>query len=181
MTLEQYITNLQTVISGLEQEAERVSIGMAQTALSVVKNRSIANGIFVDGIKGNTEQYSTNVLPTFLFTGKERNQQGKKYINDNPLGNWGGFRKAQGLNSDNINLSYTNRMWSSITIIQTGNKDGVAYARLGTVDVEVSKYIGYLAARYGNFLRPTPEEERQIKEDGAREIISYIKQILNNG
>jgi hypothetical protein len=181
MKIEEYRANLQKVIQGLEKEAERVSIAMAQSSLSIVKERSIREGIFVDGIDGNTQEYSTNPIPTFFFAGKERNARGKKYIKDNKLGTWQGFRVAQGLPSDKVNLSYTNRHWASMAIQQTGILSGIAFAKIGTIDPEVIKYAKYLRSRYGNYLRPTDSEKKDILNDGAKELTSYIKRTLKNG
>jgi hypothetical protein len=68
-----------------------------------------------------------------------------------------------------------------MAIQQTGILSGIAFAKIGTIDPEVIKYAKYLRSRYGNYLRPTDSEKKDILNDGAKELTSYIKRTLKNG
>lgn len=180
MTLEENIGRLKSLQSKVKDILPVLTLQGAQTGVSIVKDRSIEEGIYKDGLDDNYVAYSANLIPTWFFKGKERNQAGRKYIQENPLGNWKGFRNAQGLDSDNVNLSYTNRMWTSygsqIKVVQYG--PGVFRAIVDASDDEERKKMAYNVERYGNFMVPTEDERLRIAQDQKDELDSLIAQLL---
>lgn len=178
MTIEQARDRVKALIQKLPEIAERVCVGQAQSGLSIVKNRSIKDGIFVNSEEGNFADYSKSKIPTSNFVGKERNQGGRDFIKNNPLGTWHDFRKAQGLNSEKVNASYSNRMWTSLAITQTARTRNGALVVVSTTDPNVRERLYKLFERYGNFLNPTEEEAKDLREDGLKQLMIEIKKEL---
>lgn len=178
MTVTEAANRLKSLIGELPEIAERICIAQAQNGLTIVKNRSIADGIFVDSQEGNFAEYSKNKMSTSKFKGKERNQAGAKYISDNPLGTWHEFRKAQGLQSEKVNASYTNRTWTSLAITQTVRTQNGVLVVVSTTDPEVKQRLFELSQRYGNFLNPTAPESVDLKQDSFKDFLLEIKKRL---
>ncbi len=180
MTVKELKDRVSTLINTLEDKAQDIAIITAKSGLSVVKERSIEDGIFKDGKSGNYVKYSQKQVPTFFFKGKELNKKGTDYIKENKTGTWQGFSEAQGRKKkdDNINLSYSNRMWTSLEIVKTGIFNDYAIASIGTTDAEVEKYIVFLVEKYGNYIRPTEKEIQDLINDATQELVNYIIQIL---
>lgn len=178
MTSTEYRANLQQFISELPQIAETLCIQQALSGLTIVKDRSTRKGIFVDSANGDYAEYSTNKISTKKFIGKERNGKGTDYINKNPRGTWHDFRKAQGLQSEKVNLSYTNRMWSSVGIVRTVRIGGGTMTIIGTTDSKVDEYLPDLVRRYGNFINPTEDEKFDLEKDTTSELLRIFKNRL---
>lgn len=177
MDIPTYRKHLEAAKQKLLAELPRISEEIAVSTLSIVKDRSINEGIIIDGKPGTNKEYSTNPINTSLFKGKELSAAGTAYIDANKKGTWHGFRKAQGLNSEPVNLSYTNRMWTSIQVIATNVVGyGKAQSVVGAVDEETKKKLEGNIKRYGMFLDPTPEE-LAIAQDVARQRINEIIQV----
>lgn len=175
-TVEEHIARLQRYRNAIRAEAPRLALTQAITCISLVRNRSIEEGIFVNGEKGNTTDYSNNLIPTFFFLGKERNKAGVDYIKKHRSGNWKGFRDAQGLPTDKVNLAYTNRMWSALgPVNQMEYKPNVFRIVTGISDREAADTYKYNRKRYGNFDRPTEEETAQARLDTVAEINAIIR------
>lgn len=145
---------------------------------SQVRNRSIENGIFVDGLEGAKADYSTTEIPTYFFRAKVRNQGGRNYLKNNPLGTWHEFRKAQGLQSESVNLSYTGRFWASLqpgSLVRLGR---VLSVEVTVGDGQVQQYADYLVDRYGEFYQPTLAEEGEsrnvMKDELERALRAYL-------
>ena len=178
MTVTQYRKSLEEFILELPKIAENLCVIQAQTGLTIVKDRSTRNGIYLDSMDGDYVDYSNNKIATKKFIGKERNSKGNEYIKNNRFGTWHDFRKAQGLQSDKVNLSYTNRMWSSMGIVRIANTNGVIMCTIGSTDSEVDKYLPDLVKRYGNFINPTEEEARDLQKDTTVELLNIFKRRL---
>ena len=179
MQLTAFRKKLQRLIDDLPAEAERLCIAQAQSGLTIVKNRSTNKGIFVSSKEGNYADYSKNKVLTKRFIGKQRNQSGTEFIKKNRLATWHEFRKAQGLTSEKVNLSYTNRMWSSMGIIATKKINGNGFQTIiGSTDSRVDVYLPKLAERYGNFINPTTQESLQLQKDTIVDLLQFIKRNL---
>lgn len=146
----------------------KLSEEIAVSTLSMVKNRSIEEGISVDGKEGDKKDYSTKDVYTSSFKKKALNNAGRSYISANKKGTWGGFRQAQGLRSGKVNLSYTNRMWTSIQVIGGSPvSEGKYQSIIGSLDDETRSKISQNVKRYGSFLTPT-EDEILLAQDVVR-------------
>lgn len=178
MTAKEYTNRIRSLISDLPEIAERLCVLQAQSGLAIVKNRSINEGIFIDSQEGATTDYSKNKIATSNFKGKERNSSGTEFIKQNRLGTWHEFRKAQGLSSEKINLSYSNRTWTSIDIVKVARSESGVLVTVSTKDPSAKELLLELSNRYGNFINPTNSEAMELKTDTAKEFLTEIKKRL---
>lgn len=177
MTIDEEIARLRRARQILEDAVESMSDEIAISSLTLMKDRSINEGIIINGNPNQKAKYSTRPINTQRFKGKELNRAGSKYIEANILGTWQGFRKAQGLRNEDVNLAYTNEMWESIRVIKTTRAGkGKASTEIGSLEEEQRKKIEGNAARFGDFLKPT-DEELQIGQEVLQEkILKLLRQ-----
>jgi hypothetical protein len=178
MTTLEYRSKLQDFITDLPNIAEQLCIQQSLSGLTIVKDRSTQNGIFVDSVNGDYAEYSKKQISTKKFVGKERNSSGTQFIKSNPRGTWHDFRKAQGLQSEKVNLSYTSRMWSSMGIVRIAKLVNGVMTVIGSSDSEVDKYLPSLVAKYGNFINPTEDEIFELQKDTTDELLRTFKNRL---
>lgn len=178
MTTTEFRKQLTEFIKELPKIAENLCVQQALSGLTIVKDRSTRNGIFLDSAEGDYVEYSTRAIATKKFLGKERNSKGGEYIKNNRVGTWHDFRKAQGLQSEKVNLSYTSRMWSSMGIVRTGIVEGGVITVIGTTDSEVDKYLPDLVKRYGNFINPTEGEIEELQKDTTSDLLRIFQNRL---
>lgn len=167
-----YLKALKALAKDIDQQGPRIAKTMATTGSSLVKER-----ILKSGIPG--KKYSTNFIPAFYLRGKELNARGKAYLEDHnmddDLTNWGEFRKAQGLQTEFVDLNYSTRMWTGL-VLQQQKSDGSKFiATMGGSDSEVDKKLGWNTERYGDFLEPNAEEKAEIDEIVKDEFEQLIK------
>lgn len=179
MSPKEYAQKLRSLAESLPEIAETVLVTEAQSGLSIVKNRSINDGIFEDSKDGALVDYSTNKMRTSKFKGKERNKAGTDYIASNRLGTWHEFRKAQGLKSEKVNLSYTNRFWTSISIVKKEKTARGALVIIAPSNPEEIEKGKDLFNRYGNFLIPTEDEKKDLIKDSFSNFVLEIKKRLS--
>lgn len=169
MTIDEEIARLRRARQILEDAVESMSDEIAISSLTLMKDRSINEGIIIGGDPGQKAKYSTKEIRTSLFEGKSRNKAGDAWIEANTMGTWHQFRKAQGLNNEDVNLSYTNKMWENIRVIKTTRAGkGKATTEIGSLDEETQNKIEGNAYRFGDFLKPT-DEELQIGQEVLQE------------
>jgi hypothetical protein len=156
----------------LLQQGPRIVQTQAQTGLALVALR-----IQEQGLPGRP-QYSTNLFPTFLFAKRALNAGGRDYIKKNKLGTWGQFRAAQGRRSDVVDLSYSNRMWRSLTVAPAGGVGALFSAKVVAADQESADKVRHNTERYGDFLNPLPAEAAEVAQVGKTEIGRIINQAL---
>ncbi len=163
------------MIAALKAEAPNIALRMAQSGLTLVKERSIRDGITANGAFA---EYSTKPVYKSSFKTKARNGAGSAYAGSGGTGNWGEFRGAQGLKSDRVNAFYSGRMWTSLRVIaQTQN--GYRYSVLtGPSDAEATDVLLGNLKRYGNFLTLTAVEVRQIQEDASEDVRDIVNQYV---
>lgn len=175
MTVGEYRAIVRRTMQALQVESERIAQAIVLSGLNLVKDRSIRNGIFVDSKEGNYTDYSVNKVLTVRFIGSELNQAGRDFIAKNRLATWQDFKIAQGLPAGHVNLSYTNRMWTSLAIINVKKEGYKIIFTIGTMDDEVKEYIADLVKRYGNFAKPTLSESFELNKDFVQELIDFLK------
>ncbi|CAG5001938.1 hypothetical protein DYBT9275_02771 [Dyadobacter sp. CECT 9275] len=174
MTIKEFRLHLAKIKQRINDELPKLSEQVAVATLSLVKDRSIEEGISIGGNESNKAEYSKKTFPTTRLKGKERNAGGRAYIEANALGNWAGFRQAQGLKSDKVNLSYTNRMWTGIQVLSTTQTGyGKFQSIIGAADQETRDKIEANVERFGMFLDPTPDEI-EIGRDSATVVINRL-------
>ncbi len=173
MTLEGFIQKIAKARIDLANSVEQFGAEITESTLTLIKDRSINEGI---EIAGNKQDYSKRQVNTQKFKGKELNARGSKYIQANALGTWHDFRKAQGLRSEKVNLSYTNDMWKGLQVIKTGKFGfGAARSIIGSYDSEVNEKIAQNAERFGDFLKPQPDELEFAQGLIQRKIVNLLR------
>lgn len=176
MTPAEFVAKLRSDAEIIRRAAPSMSQEIAESTLTLIKDRSINEGILINGKEGNRAQYSTRKINTQKFKGKERNSAGAKYIAANILGTWHDFRKAQGLNSEPVNLSYNNDMWENIRVLQSNERgEGRATTIVGSLDQETNKKISANTFRFGDFLTPTDDELKIAQEVLQEKILKLLR------
>ncbi|RIV23602.1 hypothetical protein DYU11_11515 [Fibrisoma montanum] len=178
MSTSEYQTKIASMIRALEAEAPTIALRMGQTGLTLVKERSIRDGISVDG---SFAAYSDTEVYRSSFRGKELNAGGRAYTAPSKpakKGTWGGLRQAQGRSGGNVNLFYSGRMWSSLQVISQ-ERNGYRYSVLtGASDRDAQAVLLGNLKRYGNFLKLTAPEVEQIQADAAGDVTDLVNQYL---
>ena len=175
MTLGEYRAKIRGLINALPTESSIIFEQNANDLIASIENRSINDGIEVAGAKQN---YSTNQVNTQRFKGKELNQKGRSYIASNRLGTWADFRKAQGLQAENVNLAYSNKMWSSLRLGDISNNNGRISGQIVFSDSEGAKKFEQNIKRYGNFFSPNSSEKSDFKDNVTSDLVKVIKKYL---
>lgn len=172
MDLLAYAQQCEEAAQALEREAGRIALGMAQLSLSLT-----VLYIQRDGLPGKPK-YSTKLIPTFFFNGKELNQAGKTYIKKNKLGTWAGFRQAQGLPSAVVNVTYSGRTLRSLQPVLVSSGVGKAKASIRSSNAENQKILSYLLAKYGDFLEPIPSVAGELKLYATKETTAILQRYI---
>lgn len=176
MTLEQFIQKVASDRQILANAVQSMSEEIASSTLTLIKDRSINEGIIIGGDPSVKAKYSTRQVKTEKFKGKELSKKGSAWIEANAMGTWHDFRKAQGLRSEDVNLSYTNEMWRNIQVIKTQlNGEGKASTVVGSYDDDTNEKIENLSYRFGEFLKPSPDELRIQQEVQREKILKLLR------
>lgn len=171
MTPEEFEEKLMVLAADVSASGQTIVSQMASDGKALVNLRIVR-----DGLPDKT--YSKKPFPTYFHKNKVLNQGGTKYIEENPMGTWGDFRKAQGLKSDKVNLSYTSRMWSAIGVTKRRMEGGTFVAELGATDRETEAVLQHNQERYGNFLVPNEQEKKLVDKVAEDAIIRIINKHL---
>lgn len=159
----------------LEAQAPQISLRMAQTGLSLVKERSIRDGISVEGAYA---EYSDKPVYKSAFKKKALNSAGSAYASSGGKGTWGDFRAAQGRPSHHVNAFYTGRMWSSLAIVAQ-SQNGHRYSVLtGSNDADAAAVLLANLKRYGTFLKLRTEEINRVQQDADLDVTDIVNQFL---
>lgn len=110
--------------------------------------------------------YSLNKIPAWFLEGKELNAAGGIFLKkvdkqkeDRGLTNWKEFRQAQGLQTEFVDLGYSNKMWAGMGPIGVENRGDIVFAPLGGTNAEVQQEMDYNQIRYGDFIGKALEAE----------------------
>jgi hypothetical protein len=146
-SMEDLKKKLEKLKSDIEAALPDIATEMTITAANLARNNIKK--------KGFGAQYSENKIPAWLMEGKELNGKGKKFIDDAVKSeteiNWKELRNAQGLPTDHVNLSYSNKMLSALEPLPPYWKSGKIIAPLGAGNVEAQNKLNWNRDRYGNF------------------------------
>lgn len=93
------------------------------------------------------------------------------------LTNWGEFREAQGLQSEHVDLSYSNRMFSNIQIVRFETEGTIYKAILGGTNEEDQNKMNWNRDRYGNFINKALTEEN--KNAMGELVITEISKVID--
>lgn len=129
-------------------------------------------------------QYSTKTYSASFLKGKELNAAGKSFIENKRKAkqktNWKEFRMAQGLQGSFVDVSYSGQMLNSTGIQKNNRVSYIYYSTIGGRNAEAKMKLEANRKRYGDFLRPTPEQEKAIGKHSIDLIGNIYKRILLN-
>jgi hypothetical protein len=134
-----------------------------------------------DGL--SDQHYSDNPVPVFFFEKKAFNAGGQDYVKqkkkakgkEKGLGTYKAFRTALGLYTAAVNLTFTGRIFRSLTTIYSGFSGNIYTASIVTSDSESAKILAYNMEHYGNFLAPTPSEAAEASNVTNREVLRILQ------
>jgi hypothetical protein len=175
MSTSEYQQRISEMVGALKQQAPAIALRMGQTGLSLVKERSIRDGIQVDGVY---QEYSDTKIPKKFFKGKALNAAGDAYSSSGGKGTYEEFKRVQGRGSKHVNAFYSGRMWTALRIVsQTQN--GYRYSVLvGMTDPAELEVLVKNLTKYGNFLTLTKAEEETILRDAQDDVQAIVNQYL---
>lgn len=172
MDLLVYAKQCEQAAQALVQESPRIVLGMTQTGLALTVLEIQNNGI------PSKARYSTKLVPTWYFKYKALNAAGREYVKKNKLGTWGGFRAAQGLPSNVVNLTYSGRMLRSLQPLLVSSAGGVSKAKVVASTREDAKKLEYNEERYPGFLEPSLRTKGEINLFATREVTAILRRYI---
>lgn len=179
ISLEEFSENLKQLIQILPQQVSDVVGEAAITASSMVKNRITEKGI--------GEKYSNKkAIPAYLLVGKDYKRANniakakafvKRKNKAKELTNWKEFREAQGLPTENVNLTYTGHMLRDTNELEVEIAGMKVLGRVGGMNRETKDKLKWNRERFGNYTDLTKEEKQII---GETIIKPKIIELINN-
>ena len=154
MTLSEFAQRLRNAAAEIKQQAPTLVRTTAMDGMATVERR-----IKEEGIPGAS--YKTKAKVPY-FQGGAGTGAFKDY----------GRQKK-------VDLTLSNRMWNGLSVLGVQQvREGYYQAQVGGTDQEVdNKIIGNMK-RYGDFLMPTDEEQKELADDTAAELIDIIKRSI---
>lgn len=147
----------------IDNNLENIASEMANNAKALA-NRNIVS----KGVEGAT--YSDGLISSFFLKDKEINKKGKKFLVGKKESNWKQFRKAQGLQTAFVDLTYTGDMWAHTGVVRiVRDENHKVIALLGGTTSTAADKMGWNEDRYSNYI------ENNINPDDA----IFIKDIAN--
>jgi hypothetical protein len=169
---------------------------MVVTAKALAEREIVENGI--------GKVYSREKYPAFFLAGKELNQKGTTFLAAHGvdttgkqtgnvqrkgkatkreltyaerLTNWAEFREAQGLQSNHVDMHYSNKMYANMGP-RTPEIDGdKVTVRLGATNKEAQDKMNWNYERYGDFITPaiTPESRILLTQVLKDEVLNFLQ------
>lgn len=179
--------DLQILINQLKAVRDELPAVLSDAATSMsMTAKALAERTIKD--KGFGDEYSLSQLPLWFLKGKQLNNRGIKYIEQQykdaskskeaPTGNWREFRQAQGLQTNYVDLTYSGKMWAGM-FPQEVQVDGYKYiAPLGNNSQEGQDKMNWNYERYGDFIGATLTGENfdLLVQVGIDEIVRLLNE-----
>lgn len=176
-SIRDHIAKLQRLRADLPGLATSLMQDYGDTSVALRKEDSIERGINKEGKENAKVQYSDKLVPTYWFAGKELNQGGRTYVKENKTGNWYGLRQAEGLRSQNVNLTHTGDSWKGYKVLNVTVTSGLASAQIGVTGNHAEVFL-HNVKRYGKFYLNTPTELARLRENADNTSHNWLKSYL---
>jgi hypothetical protein len=145
-------------------------------------------------------KYSNNRVPAWYFLGEWKSKAGEAYVlnkqaydeknakivdgekiyADDAGVTWAEMRQAEGLQSDHVDLGFTNKMWAGLIPEEPYFEGGKIVCRLAGNTVEVINKLSWNFKHYGDFFSKVfTETEVNILAAALAEEVKII--LINNG
>jgi hypothetical protein len=151
--------------------APRIAETQAQTVLALSTYRIQQNGLAA-------AHYTGKSVPRFFFKAKAFNEGGRAYAKKKGQGTYAGFKAALGLKSDVVTLTFTGRMFRSLTTLPGSNTGTIYTARVVAADQESADKVQWNIDRYGDFLQPDAAEVAEVQALGQAEVDKILQQFF---
>ena len=175
MKAEDFVRAIRQAIEDLKANAPDIVEEMAIAGKSLVQERIQREGF--------GKKYSEKYVPAFFLYGKAINAKGRAFLEEqddkNDLTNHKELRAAQGLQTAFVDLTYTGRMWNSLTVVRNEQAQASFAAFVGSSDAEGEKKLLYNANYFGDFLKPNEAEREEIDQIAKDRLESILKKRLN--
>lgn len=163
-TIQEFKERLNQIREAIEAKLPDIAAAMTVSAKALAE-RNIKD-------TGFGKAYSLKRIPAFLLLGKDLNASGRaflkakikedeknthihdgvKYYPEDYGTNWGDFRRAQGLQSYHVDLSYSNMMWSNMQPVKIQQDGTKTVAFLGGTNDQAQNEMNWNRDRYGDFI-----------------------------
>ena len=168
--------DISALIAKLEEFRDMLPTVLPDVATSVsMAGKALAERVTKE--KGFGKTYSTTKVPAWFMDGKELNGKGLTYLSnlkekatdEEPAEtNWGEFRAAQGLQTDHVDLSYTNKMWAGMFPQEVQVNLFEYVAPLGNNTTEGQNKMNWNYERFGDYIgKVLTGDNRDIMYDVA--------------
>ena len=168
--------DISALIAKLEEFRDMLPTVLPDVATSVsMAGKALAERVIKE--KGFGKTYSTTKVPAWFMDGKELNGKGLTYLSnlkekatdEEPAEtNWGEFRAAQGLQTDHVDLSYTNKMWAGMFPQEVQVNLFEYVAPLGNNTTEGQNKMNWNYERFGDYIgKVLTGDNRDIMYDVA--------------
>ena len=168
--------DMSELIAKLEAFRDMLPTVLPDVATSVsMAGKALAERVIKE--KGFGKTYSTTKVPAWFMDGKELNGKGLTYLSnlkekatdEEPAEtNWGEFRAAQGLQTDHVDLSYTNKMWAGMFPQEVQVNLFEYVAPLGNNTTEGQNKMNWNYERFGDYIgKVLTGDNRDIMYDVA--------------
>ena len=145
--------------------------------------------------RGFGAAYSNHKIPAFNFLGHEKSKAGERFIRQRMKEDdknativngekvyaegagmtWAELRQAEGLQTDHVDLGFTNKMWAGMVPQEPYYSEGKIICPLGGNNVEVINKWTWQNLRYGNFFgKALGEREIEILTEALVERVQLI-------
>lgn len=198
------MADLKDLKADLIKIREAVILALPEIALKLTLSaKALAERKIKDVGFGRT--YSGVKYPAWFLHGKELNLKGTKFLEDrgvhpstgtqgeakkkrkkkgeeqesfDTLTNWKEFRDAQGLQTEHVDLSYSNKMFAAMGPVNPEQRGDIFLAPLGGTNKEAQDKMNWNFERYGDFIGKSLDENdiKILEEVVAEEVV----QIMNN-
>lgn len=176
-TIDDFIEDITRASRDLPDVMGKTAESMAATAKAVAQLT-----IEQQNILGS---YSTAKVPAFFFEGKELNGTGASYIASKMsekepkkrVMNWADLRRAQGLQTNHVDLTYTGEMWRGLLPQAYTIDGGIISSTLSHNNADGQDKLNWNRQRYGDFIRKalnTPENKALIDGVAADEFNRFL-------
>lgn len=179
--------------SELKIQLPIINVRLAESALSLVKNRIFEEG--KDSSGNSFGSYSDNPIPISFLKGNAINKSAetkldqlkKKKIKSISYKEW---RSFNGLQTNHIDLKFSGDMWRDIDIVGTDDSNGKIITTVtaknsikrksGKDILETEDIMGFNALRFGDFLQLSEDEQKELSISFDSELQKLFDKVFES-
>lgn len=165
-------------LDDLKQKIETIKKELPDTLKLVATSVSMAGLGYAKRViyeKGFGAEYSDVMLPAQFLRDSTLNKKGVQYISGRKKGNWKEMREAQGLQTDHVDLGYTQEMWRGMNPQEPYVQGKYIIAPLGHNNQSGMQKMKWNYERYGNYIyKALGVEGFQLMGEVAQEEFSRL-------